>query len=215
MKKLVLGAVAAIAASVISLPAHAVIVLDFAAEAAGNERGITNGSTITNFQGTGVDVTFTAGANPEYSPYFDDINGLGDPAGLGVCKNLDDNAQCNPGGDDNVSVDETITVGFSDNFSLGGISFRDATHMVLGVPGNDGNVLVDVGAGFIQYTFSQVILLAGGGAFNDLSEITFAFLDTQFYIESLSDVPIPGAIPLLLSGLAGLGFASRRKQAAA
>jgi len=37
------------------------------------------------------------------------------------------------------------------------------------------------------------------------------FVVAQFTVE---EVPIPGAIPLLLSGLAGLGFAARKKKAA-
>ncbi|MEM9617456.1 MAG: VPLPA-CTERM sorting domain-containing protein [Pseudomonadota bacterium] len=37
------------------------------------------------------------------------------------------------------------------------------------------------------------------------------FVVAQF---TVSEVPIPGAIPLLLSGLAGIGFAARRKKAA-
>ncbi len=41
---------------------------------------------------------------------------------------------------------------------------------------------------------------------------TSGFVIAQFDVEA---VPLPGALPLLLSGLAGLGFAARRKKAAA
>ncbi len=53
---------------------------------------------------------------------------------------------------------------------------------------------------FFGTTFEFRSVTAGAG-----------FTIAQFEV---SEVPIPGAIPLLLSGLAGLGFASRRKKAA-
>lgn len=37
----------------------------------------------------------------------------------------------------------------------------------------------------------------------------------KYVSATVSEVPVPAALPLLLSGLAGLGFASRRKKAAA
>ena len=213
MKKFILTAIAASAMSLTSMSANA-LVLDFVAEAAGNERGIANGSTITNFQGTGVDVTFTAGDDSSYHPYFDDLSG-GKPAGLGVCKELFNSGACNPSSDDNVSVNESIALAFGgEQFAIRDITFYDADHNALGVMGNDGQVMVDIGAGFMMTTFSQIIADANNGLLAGVTSIAFRFADTQFYIGAISDVPIPGAIPLLLSGIAGLGFASRRKKAA-
>jgi len=125
MNKLLAFAATTIAASFASMSAHA-IVLDFVAEAAGNERGIANGSTINNFQGTGVNVTFTAGGG-DYFPYFDDVSS-GLPGGLGVCKVLDGANQCDPPSDDNVTVTESITLAFGGAaFAIRDISFNDAT----------------------------------------------------------------------------------------
>lgn len=59
-----------------------------------------------------------------------------------------------------------------------------------------GNVF---GAG-IAGIATATIELTGSGAIDNL---TF----------DVADVPIPGAIPLLISGIAGLGFAARRKKA--
>lgn len=224
MKKLLTLAATTVAASLASMSAHA-IVLDFVAEAAGAERAITNGSTISNFQGTGVDVTFTAGTQ-DWFPYFDDLSN-GKPAGLGVCKATfggvggpgDDGGSddCDPPSDDNVTVEETITLGFSgDPFAIRDITFYNATHDPLGLGGADGMVAITLDGGMAMVMmFSTAISMANAGAFASASEIMFAFVDTQFYIGAISDVPIPGAIPLLLSGLAGLGFASRRRRKAA
>lgn len=224
MKKFLTFAATTIAASFASMSAHA-IVLDFVAEAAGAERAITNGSTITNFQGTGVDVTFTAGME-NWFPYFDDLNGDGLPAGLGVCKKVftavgapgDDGMDddCDPPSDDNVTIEETITLGFSGGgFAIRDITFYDAAHNQLGVGMNDGMIAITLDGGMaMTMLFSEAISMANAGAFAAASSIMFAFVDTQFYVGAISDIPIPGAIPLLLSGLAGLGFASRRRKSA-
>lgn len=55
---------------------------------------------------------------------------------------------------------------------------------------------------------SEVFFTITGEAFND--GVTLP----DFQIR-LSEVPIPGALPLLISGFAGLAFASRKKRAAA
>ena len=64
-----------------------------------------------------------------------------------------------------------------------------------------GIVAIDVvPGGYVGTTFEFIARTAGDG----------------FSIESISanlvETPIPGAIPLLLSGIAGLGFASRRRK---
>ena len=213
MKKLLALAATTIAASFASMSANA-LVLDFVAEAAGAERGIANGSTITNFQGTGVDVTFTAGGG-RWFPYFDDISD-GKPADLGVCKILDAADQCDPPSDDNVSIEESITLGFGGaDFNIMSITFYDAGHNALGVGGNDGMIAIALDGGpAMMMLFSAAIAAASSGMFASATEIMFAYVDTQFYIGAISDVPLPAALPLLLSGLAGLGFASRRRKAA-
>ncbi|GJL92095.1 VPLPA-CTERM sorting domain-containing protein [Hyphococcus sp.] len=65
----------------------------------------------------------------------------------------------------------------------------------------------------IDITNIDVLAVLGTGARFVLTALTpgSGFTVARF---DVSDVPVPAALPLLLSGLAGLGFASRRRKAA-
>ncbi|NNL87512.1 MAG: VPLPA-CTERM sorting domain-containing protein, partial [Marinicaulis sp.] len=62
-----------------------------------------------------------------------------------------------------------------------------------------------------SFAFVHDMISAG---INGVVAFGFGFADDggdQFYIESI-ETPIPAALPLLLSGIAGLGFASRKQK---
>ena len=232
MKKLMTIAAAALSVGLFAAPASAATI-SFADFAAGNEGGVDN-STFIDFGGVGI--RFQAGArlsatsvdsNNFFFAYFDDVaNGL--PAGVGVCRVLDGaagtsapGAQCDDAGDDSIDGDgqirEAIQLFFDAPFDLRGISFRDGLHN----PINDSLGMIEyafihnggmLGTG--TTTFANLVALVAAGTFAGTTAFQLGYVDTEFYIENISDVPIPGAIPLLLSGIAGLGFASRKKKTA-
>ncbi len=204
-------------------PAHAGLI-DFANEADTNgERGVASGSTIvidgvnmrlSGTQGLDINQPFAA------SPYFD----RGD-AGLGVCKVLTGSFQCSPASDDNVTLGEALKIEFlsddgtmSVSRSILGLAFDDGGHSPLGV-GNDGLVRIVTDTSDMTALFSVFIAMAAGADafFQNVSTIEFFYNNKQFYVNAMdvSEIPIPGALPLLLSGLAGLGFAGRRRKSKA
>jgi len=216
---------AALAAAALMTGAASAKPISFADFAAGNEGGIANLSSI-DF-GDGFVIEFQSGATNQFDffPYFDDVAG-GKPGGLGVCRELTGaagngapGAECLDSSDDNVDGDggiqEFIELMFTDkSYDLIGISFRDGDHNLI----NDSLGLIDWfvdGSGIQQTSIADFVALVVAGAFSDVSSIGWRFVNQDFYIESISDVPIPAALPLLLSGIAGLGFASRRKKKAA
>jgi len=213
MKKLILAAVAA--ASTSFAGANAAII-DFAAYAdTFGERGVDPSETLT-IGGVALQAFGFAddGATPAFA-YLDRGN-----AGLGVCQNLATingvADQCSPGNDDNVTAGETLIIAFEDILNITDLLFRQADHSVV----TGGNVIVTTdtlsGTFTLADSFANIVAAANSGdlAFQDVFQITFDFVDTQFYISSI-ETPLPAALPLLLSGVAGLGFASRRRKTTA
>ena len=194
-------------------------IINFAAEAdIGGERGLANNAVLGPTASIGVPVTLTGtGGNP----YLDASTGPGQFGGLGVCTGVAPGAQCVPSSGDNISVGEAVKVAFGAAFNIVQLSFRGTINGVehLDLDANTQTLLIKFnGGGAVAYTFANAVAAAIGGAFSSANTIEFIYGGkdaAEFYVELISDVPLPGALPLLLSGLAGLGFASRRKRKAA
>ncbi len=242
MKKMITAAAGLAAMGMASANAA---VLDFGGEAEFGigERGFADGTTLPASAFLDFGVTLRALYDPDgagvgapqqrVNPYLDGPGGGAPTAGLGVCRALDAQNQCDPGSDDNITFGEAVQIAFTGapggRFDVRYLSFVGDGHVDFN--GNNTNtLLVGTNAGSVtRYTFAGAVAAALSGAFLNVLSIEFYFDDgtwdalglnanglqqngDQFYIGSISDVPIPAALPLLLSGLAGLGFASRRKR---
>ena len=146
-------------------------------------------------------------------------------SGLGVISD----SESRTGGDDQVQsnggANESLFFDFRGEgrnpIQLSNIEFNSGADRDCSAPGNEGpcglfDLYVDgmlkvagvlaedsVLGGWVGSTFEFVANNPGG----DPSGFVIAQFDVQ-------EVPIPGALPLLLSGIAGLGFAARRKKTA-
>ena len=218
-------------------PAHAGKI-DFVAAAAGTpqDRGgiVNNTPTIID----GVNMSFFAtrvgsGGNVvEAFAYLDDLNSAGLPGGLGVCGGLGTingvSNQCLPSSDDNVSPfngngtpgrNEKITINFLDGpFEIEQLSFNGTIngveHLSLNnFAGGVLNIITSLGGVETSY-LNMTFAAASSFMFGQVDWIRFESVDTPFYLSAINEVPVPAALPLLISGLAGLGFASRRRKSA-
>lgn len=202
--------------------------IDLAEYARVNGGGVFNNTTLTI---ESVEITFRSGSYSlagddfAYYPYFDGPF-RGRPGGLGVCRRLIGEAgftrprgECALSGDDNVDgrggVAEFIMLDFSAPLDITGLSFRSNDHFPLDRSGGLIRYSVQsADAGFISgvTTFADLTARAIAGEFRQANALTLSFANTGFYLESITaEMPVPGSALFILSGLAALGFAAKRR----
>lgn len=211
MKKLALGLVAALSVSFAASAASATLI-DFAAEAETNgERGYPDGTVLNTVALGGLNLQFSGGVGGAASDfaYFNSSDN-GRMPGLGTCTALNKADRCRPGSDDNITVNEFVKVAFVDGpFNVRAISFNGQN---ASVDGTNGMVMITTTLGAVVTSFVMTFAQANVFNFGLVDMIQFDFVDTEFVVASISDIPLPAALPLLLSGLVGLGFASSRRK---
>ncbi len=216
--------IATVAAAVcFSLPAYAAV-LDFSSLGTTQEQPLPTRELITL---DGVHFELRSNATPYLSAN-----------GLGVCDGLDINELCtNPADrafDDLGGNDDIILFDFFDStgttpspVNINGLSF-------VGLDGNSLNSSAAQVSYFLRFadgsrtafrvdtTFADLVALAASGGIQDIivlhiiyggstSGLPF-FLASMNVTDTISDIPIPAALPLFLMGLSGLGFTSWRKR---
>lgn len=139
--------------------------------------------------------------------------------GLGVCKNIDANKQCQPGNDDNTTEGENLNFVFDSDVIITKIWFNnnhDPDKSLLGDTINIGGGVGDFTFGLADQTnvtgnnsnwlYSGVINVAAGADFD------LTYVDEEFYVTAIQyHVPEPAILGLLALGLIGIGVTKRRK----
>lgn len=187
--------------------------LNFVAEANTNgERGLMDGDTLTI---DGLDVTFNTGGNSAYLDGSSPAEVLRGGAGLGVCSTgLTRSDQCVVSSDDNVTVEEFVTISFDSRQTLSDLKFNEEGHRAFADDSIETLLFAINGGMPEEFTFGALM----DASFFNVKSATFAFGGTkqqQFYLgaaTAVAAVPLPAAAPLLLGALGGLGFAASRRR---
>lgn len=145
--------------------------------------------------------------------------------GLGVCSS----ASCTSGvsgantADDNVTGGgvgiETLILEFDQvvNIDPGGFLFRALDHTLLTGTLLLNGINVNIAGGALLAANNLAVWAAVAASLHETVMATFKYNGSQFYLSvmDVSKVPVPAALPLFLSGLAGLGLLARRRKRAA
>ena len=220
-------AVGLAAAAFVIVGSAGAVTVNFAQEASlGGERGVSDGGVLNTSRlgnldlrfsaGRGADASETAYLNAYEASYRGGIKNR--QAGLGVCTRIDAANLCGDPLDDTISHGEFVRIDFVDGpFEVAGMSFNgrfgslDTSSLLVKITTSLGGVVSIVTVSFAE---------AAARNFGLIDWIQWDFIrgqdaNAKFFVASISSaVPVPGALTLLLSGIAGLGFAIRRRRSA-
>ena len=123
--------------------------------------------------------------------------------------------QENNGEPDDDGQGGSISFTFSQAVSFLGFDFLDDESVTV-TDNNNNSAVVGTGSGS---SFDNFLTASGLLGWTDVTSLTFDFGGNSGAIDNLefeiAAVPVPASLPLMLAGLAGFGFASRRRKKAA
>jgi hypothetical protein len=215
--KRVLSIAAAAIAMTAAAPAFATTINFVAQAQSGGQKYVDDGAVLNTAALGNLNLRFVGGVGGASSD-FAYFNSYGSEGGLGTCSTLARDGTCTPFHDDSISPNEFARVEFVDGpFDVANLSFSielDGTHGAADAANSLDLLKITTSLNGVINAVTLTFAQASTTAFGLVDWIQFDFVNREFWVSSISDVPVPGALPLLLSGLAGLGFAARRKQKA-
>jgi hypothetical protein len=226
MKKTLLAAVAALSVGGAASASAATIVIDFEGLSAGtvlsNQYGpLVTISSIPGRNGFGDPMVFdtenfTGGdpdlASPFFNPFTNETKSFGKAAIISEDNDPNDPDDNVRGGSFVFEFDSPVTFVSFDALDINGaesivLELYDMAGALITSISNGSNTVGDnefltIDANNTMGVFKAVIRLTGSGAIDNI-------------VVDAPEVPVPAALPLMVTGLAGMGFLRRRRRQAA